>query len=145
MDALVSELELRRVRANDLPWLLSLAYRRYRSFDPGKTLAWLFEVMNSPKGLVIRSDDACVIAVITVSPWHTPEERECHIVFCFAEQNKHWQACRLLRQSQQWARSQDCRLWRFHSDTLHDVSPLAEYIGAKICTPRYMVEFDDGE
>ena len=140
LDALTTE--ARTVTYDDLPWLLSLAYRRYRSFDPGKTLSWLVEVIRSPQALVLRDDDACCITVITTSPWHTPTESEAHVVFAFADKGKHWQLVRLLRQSVQWARMRGCKLWRCHSDTEYDVGVLAKRIGAKQAPQRWLIAFD---
>jgi hypothetical protein len=131
---------LRRIGIDDVPFVLSLAYRRYRSFDPGKTLLWLAGILRAPRALAIRDDNAFLICHITTSPWHTPEEKECHIVFCCAAEGYHWQAVKLLKQSVQWARGQGCILWRFHSDTDCSVGALAKRAGADEAPPRYLID-----
>lgn len=129
----------RRITPDDLPWMMSLAYERYGPYDPGGTLLFLLESLRSPRALMIRSEDAFLIAATVAPPWY-PKQRECHVAFLCAKAGCHWQAIKLLRESVQWARLQGCVRWRFHSETDHDVGALCRRIGASPDTPRYRID-----
>ena len=136
--------ELRRVAPDDVPWVLSLAYKRYRSYDPGKTLLWLLNVMRNDRALAIRSENAFVISHITTTAWW-PDEPECHVAFTCAAEGHHWEAVRLLRQSIGWAREKGCVRWWFSSETDVDVEALALRVGARPAVMRYLIDLTDDD
>jgi len=136
--------ELRPIRVNDLSWMLSLAYKRYGPYDPGKILAYLADALASPKGFCWRSDRAFIIASLMVPVWRA-EQPDCHIVALCAEAGGHWQAIKLLRASMTWAREHRCRQWRFGSETNHDISALAKYVGAHPSQPSWECDLGPAE
>ena len=137
-DGLKAE-ELRRIGFDDVPWTLSLAHKRYRSFDPGLTLTWLIAIIRSPTALAIRSDHAFVIVTITTSAWW-PDEPECHTMFVCAAAGHHWETVKLLRQSISWARGRGCVRWWFSSETDCNIEALALRVGAAPRVMRYCVD-----
>lgn len=135
--------DFRRIEIDDVPWVLSLAYKRYRPFDPGTTLTWLAGVLRNPDALPIRTRHAFLIANIVTSPWQ-PTERDCHVVFCCAAERYHWEAVRLVRQSITWARGAGCRKWWFSSETEFAIDQIARRVGAKPDVMRYSIELMPG-
>lgn len=131
--------DYRTITFDDIPWVLSLAYERYRPFDPGTTLTWLVQILRRPEALAIRSDNAFLIANIVTGVWQ-PKERDCHVIFCCAADKHHWEAVRLVKQSVTWARGCGCRKWWFSSETDFDVEPLALRAGAKPDVMRYSID-----
>lgn len=131
--------DFRPIVLDDIPWVLSLAYERYRPFDPGRTLTWLVQILRSPDALAIRSDDAFLIANIVTGIWQ-PNERDCHVIFCCAAERHHWQAVRLVRQSVTWARGTGCRKWWFCSETDCPIDQIALRVGAKPEVMRYSID-----
>jgi len=134
--------ELRRCGIDDLPFILSLAYERYRAFDPGRTLIWLAQTLQNPLSLMLRAERAFLIASIAVPAWH-PNEKEAHVLFVCAGDGYHWQACTLLRQSVDWARGQGCVSWHVSSETEYDIEPLARRLGAEPWVTRYKLRLTD--
>jgi len=131
----------RKVVADDIPWMLSLAHERYGAFDPGGALSFLLQALNSPLTLLLRScaRDAFLIAATVTPPWY-PTATECHVMVLCAKPGAHWQAIKLLRGSVEWARLRKCVRWRFHSETQHDVAALCRRIGATPDSPRYVID-----
>lgn len=133
-------IDYRVIGIDDVPWVLSLAYKRYRPFDPGATLLWLARLLRNPDWLAIRSNNAFLIANIATSVWQ-PDERECHVIFCCTAGDRYvWEATRLVKQSQTWARGCGCRKWWFSSETNFKIDALAERVGAKPTVMRYSVD-----
>lgn len=143
MHGSLKPLGVRKVEIGDLPWLLSLADKRYRHFDPGTTLAWLAGIIQNPQALVSRTDDAFVIAIYTTPAWH-PAEPECHVHFLCAAEGCHWQAMKLLRETVAWARGHGCVRWWFSSETQYEIGPLAKRLGARPRVMRYCLDLTDG-
>jgi hypothetical protein len=135
--------EIRALTVQDSAWVLSLAYSRYRSFDPGAALRSLIMVINSPEGLALRSEHAFVFASLVKPPWR-PSEVECQVLALYAAESHHWEAVKLLRRSIAWAREQNCHRWWFSSETDHDVELLCRRVGAQPAQMRYRVELKDG-
>lgn len=134
--------DFRVIALDDIPWVLSLAYKRYRPFDPGTTLTWLVNIVRRPDALAIRTEHAFLIANIVTGIWQ-PDERECHVIFCCAAERHHWEAVRLIKQSVTWARGCGCQKWWFSSETPHDIAPLALRVGAKPSVMRYCLDLWD--
>lgn len=124
--------------AADLPWVMSLAYRRYGPYDPGKVLRFLVSAIDDPKGLLLRSDEAFLIASAYEPMWsNTPE---CNVLFLCAEEGAHWQTISLLQTSIDWARAKACCKWWLGSETESDIGALAKRVGAEPTWPRYKLE-----
>jgi hypothetical protein len=132
-------IELRRIGFDDVPWVLSLAFRKYRAFDPGLTLTWLIGMIRAPSALALRSDHAFLIVNVTTSAWW-PDERECHVLFACAASGHHWELVRLLRQSISWSRGKGCVRWWFSSETDIDIEVLALRVGAQPRVMRYCID-----
>ena len=131
--------DFRTITFDDIPWVLSLAYKRYRPFDPGTTLTWLVGILRRPDALAIRTDHAFLIANIVTGIWQ-PDERDCHVIFCCAADKHHWEAVRLVKQSVTWARGTGCRKWWFSSETPYSVEQIALRVGAKPDVTRYSID-----
>jgi hypothetical protein len=129
----------RRVVPDDLPWLLSLGYRRYGPYDPGRTLAYLLDAMRNPNGLFIRADRAFCLSALIMPVWSSTE-LECHVIALCADTGGVWEAAKLLRESVTWAKVHKCRKWRFGSETNFDVGPLARWLGAVEEQPRFRID-----
>ena len=142
-DALTQTFVSRPCTADDLPWILSLAHRRYTNTpDPGTSLAWLAKVILSPQwALAIRSEGAFLAALLEAPPWW-PNERECHVAVLVADKGCHWQAVRLLRDSIAWARGKGCCRWWLSSETYYDFEMLARRVGAKPRVMKYEIALD---
>lgn len=126
---------------DDLPWVLSLAHRRYtHTPDPGTTLAWLARIIQSPDvASAIRSDGAFCVATLNVPPWW-PDERECHVSVLVADKGCHWQAISLLRETIQWARVRGCVRWYLSSETDVDFGLLAQRVGCTFQVVKYGID-----
>lgn len=131
--------DYRAVTVDDIPWILSLGYRRYGAYDPGKMLVYLLNAVRNPDGLLIRTDDALCISALILPVWRT-SPHECHVIAAVAEKGKHWQLVRLLKRSLAWARERGCDKWIFGSETDTDVSALAKRVGGIPFNPRYRIE-----
>lgn len=143
MHGSVKILGVRACTVNDLPWILSLAHRRYtRKPDPGTTLAWLARVFEAPDGLAIRTEQAFLAAVLHIPPWW-PDDRECHIQALVAAPGYHWDAVRLLRASIEWARVKDCVRWYLSSETDYDFAALARRVGAVPGHVKYKIDLGE--
>src|SRR3974377_1060121 len=88
----------RPLTPDDLPWILSLAYERYRPFNPGTTLTWLVHVMRAPPALALRTEHAFLTGNILFPPWQ-PKDLEFTVIFLCTVPGYHWQAAGLLRRS----------------------------------------------
>lgn len=141
-DALTDIRDSRTIELDDIPWVLSLAYKRYRSFDPGTTLTWLVRVLRNPDSLAIRTDNAFLIANIVTGIWQ-PDERECHVTFLCAAEKHHWEAVKLIKRSVTWARGTGCRKWWFCSETECPIDAIALRVGARPEVMRYSIDLWD--
>lgn len=142
MDAYPQQESRSRVcTVNDLPWVLSLAHRRYtKTPDPGTTLDWLIRVLNSPAtALALRTDNAFCVAMINIAPWW-PTERGCHIAVLVADRGYHWDAVFLLKETIRWAEAQGCVRWELSSETDYDFAALAKRVGAKPWVMKYAID-----
>jgi hypothetical protein len=136
---LVTSDEPRLMTDEDIPWLTWLCKKRYAAdYDSESTIAWFRNiVLKSPLMFyAVRSQDAFVITMISVTPW-LPGSIEANIIFICADDDAMWQALRLLRCSVDWARRRKCTLWRLSSDTAYELGPLAKRLGATELSPRY--------
>ena len=138
----LQQASLRTCTIDDIPWILSLAHRRYRPFDPGRALTWLANAVTNPTMLAIREEHAFCISSIGGYFWF-PKEPEAYVVLLCAEANKHWEAIKLLRHSVEWARGKGCVRWWLTSDTEYDFRPLAKRLGCKTLD-RYLLDLTDG-
>lgn len=129
---------------DDIPFILSLAHDRYRPFDPGRTLVWLLECLRNPSMLLLRDDDAFLIASIATPSWH-PKESGCHVIFLCAREGKHWQAVKMLRHSIEWAREKNCVDWWLSSETEYKIDAMAKRMGAKAEVLRYRLDLRDAD
>jgi hypothetical protein len=127
---------------NDLDWLVSLCKRRYSNhYDPITTEAWFRNmVLKNPQlYLAQRTDNAFCITHIYVLPW-TGTEIEVDVMFLCAEHGAGWETLELLRASIAWARTHNGKRWRLSSDTEFDLTPLARRVGARLLTPRCVLD-----
>ena len=131
--------ELRRIGVDDLPFVLSLGYERYRPFDPGRMLLWLATMLKSPDTLAIRTNHAFLIGSIA-TPIGQPNERGFHVLYICAAPWYHWEAVKLLRDSVSWSRGCGCQEWWVSSETDVDIEPLARRMGAKPAVMRYKLD-----
>lgn len=139
----VSGHKISKVAMEDLPWLLSLASKRYRHFDPGSTLVWLVNTIRNEHMQIIRTTDAFCISTIQIPAWH-PEEPECHVIFICAAAGAHWQAMSLLREAVRWARSRNCLRFWISSETENRVDSLAKRLGAEPAVMRFKLDLRYG-
>lgn len=131
---------IRPITADDVPWGMSLANRRYEErFDPGGALVAIGQAMRLPTALAIRSDHGFLVANILASLWF-PKKRTCQILWLCVEEGYHWEAVKLLRTSVAWAKDQKCTRWWVDSETEHEVAALAERVGAR-AAPRWEIDF----
>jgi hypothetical protein len=128
----------RELTIEDLPWGLSLAWKRYDPFDPGAASIFYMNVLKSQSTFKRRTDNAFMIAHVNALPWK-PSERECHVLILCADEGAHWEAVRLLRESVYWMREMQCARWWFASDTKHNVAALCNRIGAISRAPRFLI------
>lgn len=133
---------IRPITADDIPWGMSLAHRRYESFDPGGALVAIGQAMRLPTALAIRADHGFLVANILASGWF-PKKREAHVLWLCVEEGHHWEAVKLLRHSICWAKELNCTRWWFMSDTENGVAALAERVGASE-VPHYAIELKEG-
>jgi hypothetical protein len=128
---------------NDIPWLTDLCKRRYSNqYDSVTTEGWFRNIVLKQPVVFYpaRMPNAFCISMLSLVPW-LPSTVECNIVFVCAEHGALWEAMKLLRSSIAWAKMRGCTLWRLSSDTDYDLSPMAERLGAKEISPRYVVRF----
>lgn len=108
--------------------------RRYpNNYDAMAADQWMSEtVLRASPGFFypVRTDDAFLIALITMAPW-LPNDYEVFVTVVCADHGKVWQCLPLLRSSIEWARSRKAVRWRFHSDTIHHIDPLMKRLGAR--------------
>ena len=128
----------RACTADDLPWMMSLGYEKYGPYDPGRTLVHLIECLRSERTLMLRTDDAFLIATRISPVWGGRDQ--CHLMLLCAKDGGHWQSIGLLRESIAWAKEHKCESWWFGSETKTDVSALAKRVGGKQVHPRFKIE-----
>jgi len=136
--------DVRLMHEDDIHWALALARRRYAdTWDFIGAEGWFRNVVcKSPMVfLPIRSEDAFLIAMVSVVPW-LPARWECNIVMFCADDGKMWQGLALMRASIAWARQRRCVEWRVSSETDIDLGPLAKRLGAEELSPRYRMRLD---
>lgn len=135
-----AESRCRKCTVDDLPWILSLAHRRYtKTPDPGTSLSWLVRCLQTPLALVIRSEGAFCTAIIETQAWW-PGEPECHIAVLVADKGHHWEAITLLKTTISWARANGCARWYLSSETDFDFEMLARRVGAKPGVMKYRLD-----
>lgn len=117
---------------------MSLAFKRYGPYDPGKVLVYLLNAIANEQAICIRTTNAFLIASRFVPTWWL--HWECHVVFLCAESGAHWEAVRLLRRSVEWAKEHECRKWQFSSETKHGIGALAKRVGAVEISPPYKID-----
>ena len=124
---------------DDVPWLVDLCRRRYSNkYDQQASELWFRNiVLKSPMVfLPIRTDNAFLIALISVTPW-LPADNEAHVIMVCADTGHGLEAVTLLRESVAWARRRKCATWRIVSETDMDLGAFARRVGATEITPRY--------
>ena len=134
---------IRLLTEHDIPWLNYLCKKRYSNrYDSSTTENWFRNiVLKSPMTFyATRSDGAFQISMLSVMPW-LPADAEANVIFVCADDNKMWEAMRLLRDSLEWARKRKCALWRLSSDTDFDFPGVAKRLGCTEVSPRYVIRF----
>ena len=131
---------MRLLVESDLGWLHYLFAKRYPGYDAATTERWFRSVVvkDAMNLYAARTDGAFLVAMNVVLPW-TPGEPEVNVVSICADDSAGWQVIRLLRSSIEWARKRNAAKWRLTSDTMFDVWPLADRVGAKQVRPRYEI------
>jgi hypothetical protein len=142
MAVLVSRDEdCRLIRESDIPWVLDLGVKRYPSrYDRIGAEGWLRNCV-LPNPLLFypaRTGSAFTISMLTLMPW-LPNDIECNVVACCADDGAMWEVNKLLRASVGWAKMRRAATWRICSETDFDVGPLARRMGAKDQLPRYVM------
>jgi hypothetical protein len=135
--------EVRLLTEHDIPWLSFLCKKRYSNrYDSATTENWFRNiVLKSPLTFyATRTEDAFHISMLSLMPW-LPAEPECIVLFVCAEDNKGWQAVKLLRDSIAWARKRRCTIWRLSSDTDAELVAVAKRLGVTEISPRYCMRF----
>jgi hypothetical protein len=123
---------------DDLPWMIELARRRFRAFDPVAAQSWFVnEVMTNDRYFAVRTEDAFLIAVLSSMPWTS--RTEAIVLILITADGKPWQVVRLLRESINWARRRKAAHWHFWMDDA-DAGALARRVGARENTNRYRVD-----
>jgi hypothetical protein len=123
----------------DLQWLEYLFRKKYSSqYDHGTTRNWYVNtVLKSPLMFYpIRLDNSFAISMLSCVPW-LPNDFECHVVACCADDGAMWEVIRLLRDSIRWARYRKCKVWRLSSDTENDLANIARRMGVTEISPRF--------
>lgn len=131
----------RIIREDDVPWMASLALRRYPgNYDIEAAEMWVRNiVLKQPMVFYpTRTDHAFMITLVSLLPW-LPAEPEATVVMICAEENAIWDCVRLARASLNWAIKRNCARWAFNSDTKYDIGPIADRLGLVTRSPRYMV------
>jgi hypothetical protein len=126
----------------DIPWLVFLCVKKYeKRFDRESTEGWYKNiVLKSPLlFLAARTDNAFCISMLSCMPW-TPTEFEVNVIMLCADDGAMWETLPLLRYSIAWSRQRKCKIWRLCSDTVFDLKPLANRVGAREISPRYMLD-----
>lgn len=125
----------------DVLWIVWLGRKRYpKNYDPAGAEGWLRNrVLRDPlMFLPMRTDNAFAVSMISVKPW-TPAEFECHVAALCADDGAMFEAFKLLRWSQEWAKLRKCTFWSISSDTEYDFSMLARRLGATEIAPRFQM------
>jgi hypothetical protein len=123
----------------DVSWMIELARRRFRAFDPVAAQSWFVsEVLTNDRYFAMRTEDAFLVAVLSSMPWSTSRS-EAIVLILITDDDKPWQIVRLLRESIKWARQRKAAHWHFWMDDA-DAGALARRVGARQNTNRYRVD-----
>ena len=126
----------------DMPWLTKLCIKRYSNrYDPTTTQQWYINVVLKNPLLFVaeRTDNAFAISHLYTMPW-TAKELEVDIMFLCADQGAVWEAVTLCRSSIKWAREHNAKKWRVSSETAFELGPIADRLGARLHSQRYIKE-----
>jgi hypothetical protein len=123
----------------DVPWMIELARRRFRAFDPVAAQSWFVsEVLTNNRYFAMRTEDAFLVAVLSSMPW-SMSRSEAIVLILITDDDKPWQIVRLLRESIKWARQRKAAHWHLWMDDA-DAGALARRVGARQNTNRYRVD-----
>jgi hypothetical protein len=123
----------------DVTWMIDLARRRFRAFDPVAARIWFVnEVLTNDRYFAMRTEDAFLIAVLGCMPW-TSTRLEAIVLILITADDKPWQIVRLLRESIKWARQRKAAHWHLWMDDA-DAGALARRVGARKNTNRYRLD-----
>ena len=126
----------------DIQWLHNLCGKKYKvDYDKKTTENWYVNtVLKAPLMFhPARLANSFCISMLSCVPW-LPNDFECHIVLCCADDGAIWEAVRLLRDSIQWARYRKCKSWKLTSDTANDFANIARRLGVTEVFPRFSLE-----
>lgn len=129
---------------NDLPWLRNLFGKKYdKGFDALTTENWFRNIVlkNPMMFYPVRLANSFLIAMLSTLPW-IPSQFDCNIICVCADDGHMWETAKLLRGSIEWARKRKCKHWMLASDTVFDLAPMAQRLGAKEIWPRYMLDLE---
>ena len=133
---------LRQITPDDMPWIQALCARRYDNrYDFTTSTAWALNiVLRSPLLFhAFRTDRAFSVSHLYTMPW-TAKELEVDMMFVCAEEGAMWDVFHLCHASMQWARERSAKRWRISSDTGYELGPIAERLGARRISPRYVLD-----
>jgi hypothetical protein len=124
---------------SDVPWMIELARRRFRAFDPVAAQSWFVsEVLTNNRYFAMRTEDAFLVSVLSSMPW-SMSRSEAIVLILITADDKPWQIVRLLRESIKWARQRKAAHWHLWMDDA-DAGALARRVGARKNTNRYRVD-----
>jgi len=127
---------------NDIQWLHSLCRKKYKvDYDKKTTENWYVNtVLKAPLMFhPARLANSFCISMLSCVPW-LPNDFECHIVLCCADDGAMWEAVKLLRDSIRWAKYRKCKVWKLTSDTANDFANIARRLGVTEVSPRFTLE-----
>ena len=139
---LVSDPDPTLLSENDIQWLHYLCKKKYKiEYDRKTTENWFINtVLKSPLMFhPVRLANSFTISMLSCVPW-LPNDFECHIVLCCADDGAMWEAVKLLRDSIRWGRYRKCKVWKLTSDTDNDFANIARRLGVTEISPRFSLE-----
>lgn len=127
---------------DDLPWLAYLCKKHYPDrYDQEGTEGWFRNIVLKAPLLFYpaRTRNAFTITMLSCLPW-LPAEWHADVILTYADDGAIWEVMSLLRSSIAWSRRRRATHWRLCSDTDYDFAPLASRMGAKVISPRFVLE-----
>lgn len=131
---------MRCISPDDLPWGRELSLKRYRGIDWPSCEAWFVRhVFKDPVHFyAVRTDNAFIVSRLDRQPWY-PDDPEVYVQLACADEGCMWELFRLMRNSIEWARLCNAKHWRCCSNTEYDFAPIANRLGAREITPRFLM------
>lgn len=128
---------MRKCTVDDVDWLMDLGGMMYGELlqNHDKTRKWVEASLSNPNALVIRSDNAAMMAFFSTMPFHDTPSASATL---FA--GKAREVISLFKKASIWAKDKGADKLHFRSMTKHDITKLAKIIGAKIESHAYSLE-----